>query len=57
MKLHQRISNPLNLQPLLPDHAKHQLRIERFPSPREHPLVIEVGGNSSHSSIAQEYGQ
>jgi hypothetical protein len=37
--------NPISLQPSFPDHPKHQLRIEQFPSPRRDSLVIEVDGD------------
>ena len=43
--IHHGISHLIRLQPRLPDHAKHQLRIEPFPGPRGHSLVIEVGGD------------
>jgi hypothetical protein len=34
--------NPISLQPRLPDHPKHQLRIELLPSPRGHSSLVEV---------------
>jgi hypothetical protein len=43
--IHGGICHPLTIHPSFPDHAEHQLRIETFPSPRRHSLVIEVGGD------------
>jgi len=39
------VCHSFSLHPSLPDHPKHQLRIEPFPGPRGHSLVVEVGGD------------
>lgn len=36
------ISDPLSFELRLPQDPKHQLRIELFPGPRGHSLVIEL---------------
>jgi len=45
-------SDPLIFHPSFPDHTKHQLRVEPFPSPRGHSLIVEVCGDLAASQTA-----
>jgi hypothetical protein len=43
--MHHAIYNSVCLEPCLPNHTEYQLRVEPFPGPRGHSLVIVVCGD------------
>jgi hypothetical protein len=43
--IHHGFAHSFSFEPCLPNHTEYQLRVEPFPGPRGHPLVIEVCGD------------
>lgn len=43
--IHHGFAHSFSFEPCLPDHPKYQLRVEPFPGPRGHSLVIEVSSD------------